>query len=230
MGNVHPPHDEATFEISHEHGSVDWRRAHEDLSRLARARAHLDWEEGRSLLRALRAGAHVHLGFASFAEYVERLFGYRPRWTEERLRVAEALEGLPELAQSLRDGALSWSAARELTRVASTANEHEWLKVAKGRTLRQIEELVGGHQPGDGPNDPHDLPLRRHVLRFEISAETMASFREAMAKVRRDAGTPLDDDAQLLLMARHVLGGPTDAGRANYQVGASCKAKEGPMT
>jgi RuvA, C-terminal domain len=39
-----------------------------------------------------------------------------------------------------------------------------------------------------------------------------------MAKVRKDAGSPLDDDAQLLLVSRHILGGPTDTGRANYQV------------
>ena len=58
------------------------------------------------------------LGFGTFAEYVERLLGYRPRWTSERLRVAEALELLPELDQALRDGAVSWSAVRELTRVA----------------------------------------------------------------------------------------------------------------
>src|SRR5258706_6505712 len=81
---------------------LDWRCAHEELSRLAKCRARLDWEEGGSLLFALRSGAHLHLGFASFAEYVERLFGYKPRWTAERLRVAEALERLPELEQSLR--------------------------------------------------------------------------------------------------------------------------------
>src|SRR6266436_7745081 len=51
---------------------LDWRRAHEDLSRLARCRARLDWEEGRSLLDALRSGAHLHLGFGSFGEYIER--------------------------------------------------------------------------------------------------------------------------------------------------------------
>jgi hypothetical protein len=33
-----------------------------------------------------------------------------------------------------------------------------------------------------------------------------------VAKLRRDAGETLDDDATLLLMARHVLGGPTDYG------------------
>src|SRR5258706_7734629 len=96
----------------------EWQRAHEDLVCLARTRAKLDWDEGRSLLAALRTGVHLHLGYGTFAEYVERLFGYKPRWTDERLRVAEALETLPAIEQSLRDGAISWSAARELTRVA----------------------------------------------------------------------------------------------------------------
>src|SRR6266581_4900475 len=96
-----------------------WRSAHEQLSRIARERARLDCEEGGSLLRALRLSVHLHLGFASFAEYIERLFGYSPRWTEERLRVAESLETLPELEPSLRNGAIHWSMARELTRVAA---------------------------------------------------------------------------------------------------------------
>jgi hypothetical protein len=39
-------------------------------------RAVLDAEEGRWLLHALRAAAHVHLAFGSFYQYVERLFGY----------------------------------------------------------------------------------------------------------------------------------------------------------
>src|SRR6266850_8153726 len=93
---------------------LDWRRVHEELSRLARCRARLDWEEGRWLLDALRCGAHLHLGFGSFGEYIERLLGYSRRSTDERLRVAEALENLPELARALRDGQISWSIAREL--------------------------------------------------------------------------------------------------------------------
>jgi hypothetical protein len=60
--------------------------------------------------------------------------------------------------------------------------------------------------------------LSKRVLRFEVCAETVSTFREAMAKLRRDSGGPLDDDAGLLLMARHILGGPTDAGRATYQI------------
>jgi hypothetical protein len=156
---------------------IDWRCAHEALSRLALTRAALDWQEGRCLLSALRTGAHIHLGFGSFAEYVERLLGYKPRWTQERLRVAEALENLPELTQGLRDGLLGWSAIRELTRVATSDNESEWIAATRDRTLRQIEQLVSGHRPGDTPDDPPDDAARRHVLRFEVGGEVLATFR-----------------------------------------------------
>ncbi len=211
---------EFSSEKSHtEQPKLDWRRAHHELSRVARSRARIDWDEGGALLDALRSGAHLHLGFASFAEYIERVLGYKRRWTEERLRVAEALEGLSELAQALRDGIMNWSAARGLTRVATPANERAWLEVARGRTLRQIEELVAGHRPGDKPDDPYDSSLRRHVLRFDVAAETYATFREAMAKLRRDAGSPSGDDAALLLIARQILGGPIEQGRASYQIG-----------
>ena len=69
---------------------TDWVRAHEALSRLARERAAADAEEGRWLLAALRAATHLHLGFGSFAEYVERLFGYKPRSTPDRRSLPEA--------------------------------------------------------------------------------------------------------------------------------------------
>ena len=54
---------------------ITWQVAHETLSRLARERAAADAEEGRWLLAAQRAAVHVHLGYSSFGEYVERMFG-----------------------------------------------------------------------------------------------------------------------------------------------------------
>src|SRR6185503_17911510 len=78
-----------------------------------------------------------------------------------------------------------------------------------------------GHRPGNRPKDPPDPALKRHVLRHEVSGETLALYREAMAKIRRDSGGPIDDDAALLTMSRLVLGGPQDAGRASYQVHVS---------
>jgi hypothetical protein len=47
------------------------------------SRAGLDFEEGRWLLAAQRARVHERLGYGSFLEYVERLFGYAPRLTQD---------------------------------------------------------------------------------------------------------------------------------------------------
>src|SRR6188768_3571090 len=118
---------------------VAWVRAHQELTRLAKDRARLDADEGGWLLRALRAATHVHLGYGNFGEYIEKILGYKPRWTEERLRVAEALEQLPEARRALSEGKLSWSAARELTRVATAETEREWLDASKNKTVRQLE-------------------------------------------------------------------------------------------
>ena len=168
---------------------------------------------------------HVRLGYGGFFEYVERLFGYSPRLTHDKLRVAGALKILPQLARALREGATTWSAVRELTRVVTPETERAWLEAASGRTAHEVERLVSGHRAGDLPSAPKTASAERHVLRFEVSGELLATFREALAKLRREAAGSLDDDAALLLMARQVLGGPVDEGRASYQVAMTvCEA------
>jgi hypothetical protein len=195
-----------------------WLQAHRALSQLAKERANADAEEGRWLLAALRSAAHLHLGFASFSEYIERSFGYKPRTTQEKLRVAEALEELPALTQALEQGSVHWSAVRELTRVAVPESEAAWLAVAHGKSVRQLEELVAGKTLGDDPSSPQRISERRHVLRFEVAPETFALFREALTALRRSTDAALDDDAALLALARLALGGPRDEGRASYQI------------
>jgi hypothetical protein len=199
-------------------GSQEWALAHEALSKLRQKRGALDAEEGTWLLRAFRAATHAYFGYASFGEYIERLFGLSPRATEEKLRVAGALEALPELAEALRSAKLNWSAVRELSRVAVPATEHEWMLAACGKTARQVERMVSGLAPGDRPADRRRSELVRHILRLEVGAETLATFREAIKELRKRSDRRLDDEAALLSMAREVLGGPGDAGRASYQL------------
>ncbi|RYZ03691.1 MAG: hypothetical protein EOO73_26915 [Myxococcales bacterium] len=197
---------------------ASWQIAHQALEAHAKTRAQLDFEEGALLLAARRSNVHGHFGYGSFTEYVERLLGYAPRVTHDKLRVAEALQRLPETARGLRRGTLKYSHARELTRVATPKTEGIWLESASGLTVREVEKLVSGRRPGSLPDSPVEPTQQRHVLRFEVSGETLASFRDAMAMLQREAGEHLDDDALLLLLARHVLGGPVDDGRASYQV------------
>lgn len=207
-----------------------WQDAHEAVVRISRRRAGLDFEEGVALLAAARANVHREQGLGSFVEYVARWFGYSPRLTHEKLRVAEALERLPELAASLRDGVTSWSCVRELTRVVTPETQQIWLEHIQARTAREVEKMVSGRHLGDVPSDPSHLMAVRRVLRFEVSAEVLASFREATAKLQRDAGGGLDDDALLLQLSRLVLAGPTDDGRASYQIAVNVCAECGRAT
>lgn len=197
---------------------LDWREIHESLLQLAQRSAQLDWEIGQALLRAEKARCHEQLGYGSVIEYADRLLGFAPHTTRERLRVARALEQLPELTAALKTGEVSPSSARELTRVATPATEADWLRSARNRRVREFEELVRGHQPGDSPDDPKDEWAEIKVLRHEVRPEVYALWRDLEALIDREAGEPLDASARLELIARRVLQGTPGEGRAGYQI------------
>lgn len=197
---------------------ADWCVVHERLVRLGAERARHEHELCRALRAAERLAVHTHTGHGSLAEYAERLLGLRPRQVEERLRVARALERLPLLDGALGSGTLAWSAVRELTRVAVPETEEAWLRWARGRRARHIEQAVASRRPGDRPETRPDPSLVKHRLRFEVRAETMALFRELQARIRAELGSQVDDDTFLYELARRALGGPADEGRASYQV------------
>ncbi len=88
-------------------------------------------------------------------------------------------------------------------------------------------DLVAGKREGDAPDSSPDPAARRRVLRFEVAAETFALFRQALAELRRRSGAGMDDDAALLEMARQILGGPSDDGRASYQIALTVCAECG---
>lgn len=60
----------------------------------------------------------------------------------EKVRVARALEGLPLIDAAMGRGELSYSKARALTRVATTATEDVLLNVALHGTTHHVESLV----------------------------------------------------------------------------------------
>ncbi|HKA86578.1 MAG TPA: DUF222 domain-containing protein [Haliangiales bacterium] len=70
----------------------------------------------------------------------------------EKLRVAHALAQLPLIDAALRDGQLSFSKARAMTRIATPDNEANLLELARQATAAQLEKicrLYGQTQPRD---------------------------------------------------------------------------------
>jgi len=178
-----------------------------ELRRIARMRAGQDVEEARWLRDAQAHQIWRYLGFSSAFEYLEDVFGYAPRTARERLRVAEELGALDEIEAALRDGKLSYSGARELTRVATPETQGAWLAKARGRTLRGIELLVGRHKKGDLPDDPTSTDIKPRIARFELSPETFALLREAKNVLENELGAFMEDEDFVHAMCRTVIDG-----------------------
>jgi hypothetical protein len=183
----------------------DWRSVDRQLRSLAQRRAALDVEEAQLLLLARRLDVHVPLGYGTFVEYVERVLGYRPRTAQERLRVAERLEELPATRAALAAGEVSYSAVRELTRVATPDTEDAWLAEVRGRTMREIERALAGRAEGDHPDDRADPDLEPRRLPLELTSEACALWLEARRRLEDELGERLDDSAVVTAMARRVL-------------------------
>src|SRR6185437_4645278 len=60
----------------------------------------------------------------------------------ERVRVAHALEALPKVSEAMREGRLSYSKVRAITRVATEATEDTILQIAIHGTAHHVEKLV----------------------------------------------------------------------------------------
>jgi hypothetical protein len=180
---------------------------HRRLKRIVKARGALDAQEAAALREAQSTKMWRHFGCSSLVDYMEREMGYTARAALERLRVANAIEDLPVLAEAMDQGSLSFSGARELTRIVTPETQQAWLDAAEDKSSRQIEEMVRGHKPGDLPADAPDPSLRTKVLRFEVKLSTAALERQAKKQLEKERGERLDDDAFMRALFMGVLEG-----------------------
>jgi hypothetical protein len=182
-----------------------WRLVHERLRSISQRRCLLDSEEARWLREAERLAIWREVAHPSMLAYMEAVLGYGPRTAIERLRVARALGDLPHIEHALSTGDLSYSAARELTRVATPKTEDEWLLATIGKNLREVELAVSGHVPGDLPTDPSKPGSKPRVVVYEVWQETFALLRQARQVLQEECGQSLDDDAFLNALCRRAL-------------------------
>ncbi|HEU4627228.1 MAG TPA: DUF222 domain-containing protein, partial [Steroidobacteraceae bacterium] len=99
----------------------------------------------------------------------------------EKVRVARALENLPNIAAAMARGELSYSKARALTRIASAETEEYLLNIALHGTAHHVERVV-------------------RYFRRAKEAEELS--REAQQQATRSVSYFWDDDGSLLLKAR----------------------------
>ncbi len=116
---------------------------------IAEMSAHIDAAMHR-LLTAIRefdiaSGWHVQ-GALSCAHWLAWRVGWDLRTARERVRVARKLAELPLVDEQLRLGAMSYSQARAITRVATAEKEGLWVAYAKRMPASQLENLCRSYQ------------------------------------------------------------------------------------
>ncbi len=116
---------------------------------IAEMSAHIDAAMHR-LLTAIRefdiaAGWHVQ-GALSCALWLSWRVGWDLRTARERVRVARKLAELPLVDEQLRLGAMSYSQARAISRVATAEKEAVWVEYAKRMPASQLDTLCRSYQ------------------------------------------------------------------------------------
>ena len=118
-------------------------------AQIAEMSAHIDAAMHR-LLTAIRefdiaSGWQVQ-GALSCAHWLAWRVGWDLRTARERVRVARKLAELPLVDEQLRIGAMSYSQARAISRVATAENEALWVGYAKHMPASQLDTLCRSYQ------------------------------------------------------------------------------------
>ena len=199
-------------------GPAEWQELDRRLREYARHRAALDAAESFDLVRAEQLKIYLCFGCVTLYEYLERVLGYTPHTARERMRVARVLATLPETTAALARGVLTYSAVRELTRVATADTETAWLAEAEGMAVHQIERLVADHRPGDRPDDPPTPELRPRVVRLELPPEVYALWREAHKVVADQRGAETSDADFVETLCRGAIAPGSGAEQPPHQI------------
>jgi Domain of unknown function (DUF222)/HNH endonuclease len=127
-------------------------------------------------------------GFKSLAHWLSWACAMTPGVAREHVRVAKALRRMPTIADLFRDGRLSYSKVREVTRVVDVVDEQRLAGLALTATASQLARMISGFRCADG------MRIRQQTKRavsWHERDDGMIDFRARLPK----------DEAALLIAA-----------------------------
>lgn len=203
---------------------AEWQLVDRRLRTYRHHRAQLDAAELFDIVRAESMRLPWMFGHSTMLEYMEFALGYTPHVARERLRVARALVRLPATSGALATGQITFSAVRELTRVATDETERDWLARSRDKTVHEIEEMVAGRAPGDLPDDPTRPDLRERPLNLKLPPEAHALWRQARKELANERNAEVTDADLLATLCRRFLNpGSGEAGPAHQIAFTQCR-------
>ena len=163
------------------------------------------------IAHAKRLELHKVYGYASLSALAWQRYGYGKSKTSELIAISEESKHLPKTRAQFDAGVLEWTKAREITKGATPADEHEWLARAPRSTAAELRAARQGE------------PARvRRSLSF--TPEQAARFDQALAGIQ--SGLNLADPglAVLALLEGGGALGERAAPRVVISECGSCRA------
>jgi hypothetical protein len=138
-------------------------------------------------------------GFKSLAHWLSWSCAMTPRVAREHVRVARALRRMPTIAGLFREGRLSYSKVREVTRVVDVVDEARLAGLALTATAAQSAKMISGFRSADGMRIPqqnkrsvtwHEREDGMIDVRARLPKEEAAVLLAALDTARDQFGPP----------------------------------------
>lgn len=112
-------------------------------------------------------GLYSHFGAQTTAHWLNWACGIGMGTAREKVRVARALEALPQISSAFQAGGLSFSKARALTRVATPDSEATLLELARSSTAAQTERIMSHYRQALLQDDANHSFITEESRSFE---------------------------------------------------------------
>jgi hypothetical protein len=137
--------------------------------------------------------------FKSLAHWLSWCCSMTPGVAREHVRVAKALRRMPTIAGLFREGRLSYSKVREVTRVVDVVDEQRLAELALTATASQLARMIAGFRSADGmriaQQAKRNLSWHQHEdgmidIRGRLPKEEAALLLAALAAAKDQFGPP----------------------------------------
>ena len=167
----------------------------------------------------MRRGLYRKLGYSSINQYARTELKFSKTRTGDFIQVARKLEQLPEVRESVANGQLGYTKAREIVKVASPETARDWVAEAKGSSRRELERKVADARirarqqakanPGQGELMPagktRNIPAAVVPVRLsvEMTPEQFARYETMLEKLHKQG--QVGNRAEMMLEAMAAL-------------------------
>ena len=185
---------------------------------VTRMAAHLnlaDWRFIKLIAAMERTRGWREGGYCNLGNWLDHRCGLGPCAARERIRIGRALAKLPHIDAAFRDGVISYSKVRAITRVATPETDAMLLAIAEGSSAAQLESLVRTYERVGKSDSGRASSEQRRSLSWY--------YEDGMLVIT--AAVPAERGALVIKALQQVVDGGKDEREAYYQsvLPATCR-------